>query len=96
MSKPVAIWALIGLSLINLLVVAGMAALGVRGDGTPGIALWVLGFGSMWVAGFIARAVALLKDGDHAGSVRFAAKAMPYAFVIGLPAMYLLMFIRSL
>lgn len=95
MDRTVAIWALIGVTLSNVLVVAAMAALGVNGDGTLGVAPWVLGFGAMWVC-FSARAVVLLKRGDCAGGVKFAAKAMPYAFVIGLPTMYLVALIRIL
>lgn len=96
MSKTVATLALIGVTLLNLLVVGALAALGVHGDGTQGIALWVLGFGALWVGGFGTRAVARLKKGDHAGGVKLAAKAMPYAFIIGLPTMYLVMFIRMM
>lgn len=94
MSKPLATWALVGVTLANLIVVGAMAALGIHGDGTLGITPWVLGLGAIWVGGFSARATALLNKGDHAASVKLAAKAMPYAFVIGLPTMYFLMFIR--
>lgn len=61
MSKPVASLALIGVTLLNLMVVGAMAALGVHGDGTLGITLWVLGFGALWVGSFSVRAAVLFK-----------------------------------
>ena len=94
MSKSLATVALIGVILVNLVVVGAMSALAVNGDGALGVMLWLLGQGALWVGGFSACAGALSGKGDFIGSVTLAAKAMPCAFVIGLPAMYLLMFIR--
>jgi hypothetical protein len=81
MSKSRATLALIGITVINLLVVAASSIFGVYGDGTVGAMPWVLGFGSLWVLFFTYRAAILVARGEHSRGIGFAAKSIPYAFV---------------
>ena len=86
--------ALTGITAINLLVVAASSIFGVYGDGSPGIMPWVLVIGFLWVLAFTYRATVLIGKDEHGRGLGFAARSIPYAFIVFILGFYLWTFIR--
>ena len=80
LSKSPAIWAVAGITLVNLALVGVSSVFGVHGDGTAGAMPLVLGLGCFWVLIFTLRAILLIRAGEYQRATSTAAKAIPYAF----------------
>lgn len=74
--------AVIAITVLNLLLVGFSSLLAVHGDGSHASIVRVLAAGVLWVLAFAARAVVLLRRGDHAEAVSFNAKCLVYGLLV--------------